>query len=204
MTSIHNALPPIPRRKDWPRKMSERQTHSASPVIRKASTPHSASYTRKVSQNHVEPSDRMQSSLPMSRPSSSNSNSATPRDTDSTALKTPQCDTNNENQVGDVDDDEDVLATDYSFDIQSSVETPTSSLGTFVVPYTVQVELQRVNQLNESLKMEVARLQESLVQRHDRFICQLISVVDFAGTPNLLAAGNFVPWLTIQLRLVQR
>ncbi|KAH9143156.1 hypothetical protein AeRB84_012818 [Aphanomyces euteiches] len=150
--------------------MSERQTHSASPVIRKVSTPHSASYTRKASQNHAEPTDRMQPSLPISRPSSSNSNSATPRDTVSTAQKTPQCDTNNENQVGDVDDDEDVLATDYSFDIQSSVETPASSLGTFAVPYTVQVELQRVNQLNESLKMEVARLQESLVQRHDCFI----------------------------------
>ncbi|RHZ02749.1 hypothetical protein DYB31_008513 [Aphanomyces astaci] len=174
--ATQNALPPLSQ--DWLRKKSAgsvRQLQStASSSVRKLNMPHSASFTRTNASPIGSPSCAIEflNAQQLIRPTSSSTSqpngsehttpSLTSREYDAENAMPrnphhPQSDNANENQLADVmyDDDEGVKSTVHNH-LQG---------GGGVTDSAVHVELQRMNQANALLKMEISRLQESLMQR---------------------------------------
>ncbi|ETV64853.1 hypothetical protein H257_18333 [Aphanomyces astaci] len=178
--ATQNALPPLSQ--DWIRKKSAgsvRQLQStASSSVRKLNMPHSASFTRTNASPIGSPSCAIEflNAQQLIRPTSSSTSqpngsehttpSLTSREYDAENAMPrnphhPQSDNANENQLADVmyDDDEGVKSTVHNHLQGGGGVTDRDSTS------AVHVELQRMNQANALLKLEISRLQESLMQR---------------------------------------
>ncbi|OQS01343.1 hypothetical protein ACHHYP_01334 [Achlya hypogyna] len=130
-----NGLPPIPRSQEWTRKPSVETSRAPPQTARRLNSPQSATSTRRRL-------DVSMGHLSILRPNNS---------TASLVDASPRNQGDDENQATATGDD-DVLTQQ-----SSARETPDTP--------SVLDELQRMQTLNNTLQIEVARLQEALVQR---------------------------------------